>query len=62
MEESVFIDVSIIAIVIVVLTVCSAEEVAILLICIVVIVVIGIDFKVIPDTVVVVIDIVPVID
>ena len=62
LEESVFIDVSIIAIVIVVLTVCSTEEVAILLICIVVIVVIGIDFKVIPDTVVVVIDIVPVID
>ena len=62
LEESVFIDVSVIAIVIVVFTVRSAEEVAIVLICIVVMVIIGIDFKVIPDTVVVVIDIVPVKD
>ena len=62
LEEAVFVDVRIVTVIVIVNTVCTAEEVTIFLACVVVVIVVGIDFEVIPNSVVIIVDVIPVID
>ena len=61
MEVTVIIDICIVSIVIIIDTICSTKEITILLVRIVIKVIIGVNFEEIPDPIVVVIDVIPII-